>query len=383
MERAGKSLSGEGLRVSVDSGRVTDVRVQTASSGEELANASYLAPALVDIQVNGFAGFDVNGPQASPEQVVGMVRALWATGVGLVCPTVITNSREAILRSLQAVNRACEDPLIQASIPCVHLEGPYISPVDGPRGAHALGHVRPPDWNEFQAFQEAAGGRIGIVTLAPEAPGAIPFIERLAEAGVVVALGHTAADGPTIQAAIQAGARLSTHLGNGSHALLPRHPNYIWEQAAADELWASLIVDGHHLPPAVVKCLVRAKGLERSILTSDAVAVAGLPPGRYRALETEVEVSPDLRCSLVGTPYLAGSALELRIGVEKVMDFAGLDLEQAWRLASENPAALLGIQDRIGLVPQREANMVRFRLEQGRIVIEETVVAGQVVFCAS
>src|SRR5262249_12675635 len=148
---------------------------------------------------------------------------------------------------LRTLGAACDtDPELAHATPAFHLEGPYISAEDGPRGAHPSAHVRPPDWEEFCRLQEAAGGRIRLVTLAPEREGALGVIERLVATGVVVALGHTAATGRQIHDAISAGARLSTHLGNGAHAVLPRHPNYIWEQLAADELWASIICDGHH-----------------------------------------------------------------------------------------------------------------------------------------
>src|SRR5436305_1458777 len=144
--------------------------------------------------------------------------------------------------------------------------------------ANALNLFAP--WAEFCWLQEAAGTRIRLVTLAPEHENALPFIEQLVRSGVVVALGHTAASAARIREAIAAGARLSTHLGNGSHAMLPRHDNYIWEQLAADNLWASIIVDGHHLPPSVVQSIVRCKTPSRLLLTCDASPLAGLPPGR-------------------------------------------------------------------------------------------------------
>src|SRR5207244_4307325 len=178
-------------------------------------------------------------------------------------------------------------------LPARHREGPDLSPEDGPRGAHPRQHIRPPDWDEFRRLQDAAGGLIRLVTLAPEHDGALPFIEKLVAAGVVVSLGHTAASGACIRAAAKAGARLSTHLGNGAHAILPRHPNYIWEQLAADELWASIICDGHHLPPSVARCIVRVKTPARTILTSDAGSLAGLAPGHYHEWGQELEVRPE------------------------------------------------------------------------------------------
>jgi len=342
--------------------------------------ALLLAPALLDIQVNGFGGHDLNSAETRAEDVVAVVEALRATGVGLFCPTVCTNHPDAMLSCLRAIAEACKEQQIAASIAGVHVEGPYISPEDGPRGAHPLEHVRDPDWDEFRRFQDAAGGRIRIVSLAPERPGALPFIERLAAEGVIPAIAHTDATPADIHAAISAGARLSTHLGNGSHAVLPRHPNYIWEQLAADELWASIIPDGHHLPPSVVKCMVRAKGIERTILVSDAVRYAGLEPGEYRSGDQTVELTPDGKVRLKGTPYLAGSALELSSGVANAVRFAGVSLPDALKMATLNPARLLGIEERYGTIePGKEASLLLFewdRREQS-LAVRGTFVRGR------
>ena len=347
----------------------------------------WLAPAFIDIQVNGFKGHDLNGPATTAADVAAVTRALWGAGVGLFCPTITTGPFEQLVRSLRAVAEACEaDPHIRQAVAMVHLEGPYISPEDGPRGAHPREHVRPPDWDEFQRLQQAAGGRIGMVTLAPELPGAIPFIERLTKAGVIVALGHHAGTKEHIDAAVAAGARTCTHLGNGAHAMLPRHPNYIWEQLANDALWASFIVDGHHLPPSVVKCMIRAKGLERSILVSDAVWVAGLPPGRYSFMGLDVELTPQRRVQLSGTPYLAGSALELYEGIGTLVQFAGITLAQAIETVTVNPARLLGLADRWGmLAPGRSADLTLLRWDAQRqeVAVVATLAQGQVVYQAS
>jgi len=347
----------------------------------------WLAPAFIDIQVNGFKGHDLNGPATTAADVAAVTRALWGAGVGLFCPTITTGPFDQLVRSLRAVAEACEaDPHIRQAVAMVHLEGPYISPEDGPRGAHPREHVRPPDWDEFQRLQEAAGGRIGMVTLAPELPGAIPFIERLTKAGVIVALGHHAGTKEHIDAAVAAGARSCTHLGNGAHAMLPRHPNYIWEQLANDALWASFIVDGHHLPPSVVKCMIRAKGLARSILVSDAVWVAGLPPGRYSFMGLDVELTPQRRVQLSGTPYLAGSALELYEGIGKLVQFAGITLAQAIETVTVNPARLLGLADRWGmLAPGRSADLTLLTWDARRqeVAVVAMLAQGQVVYQAS
>jgi N-acetylglucosamine-6-phosphate deacetylase len=345
----------------------------------------WLAPALFDSQINGFGGHDLNAADTSPEDVAAVVRLLWEAGVARCCPTVTTNSFQRMARSLRTIRAACEqDPLVEHAAVAVHVEGPYISPDDGPRGAHPREHTRPPDLDEFRRLQEAAGGRIGYVTLAPELPGALPFVERLAAEGIVVALGHHGAPAEAIRAATDAGARHCTHLGNGAHAQLPRHPNYIWEQLAEDRLSAGIIADGHHLPPSVVKTFVRAKGAERTILVSDAIAEAGLPPGRYESGRGQsVEIAESGRIQLAGTPYLAGSGLRLHEGVGNAVRFAGISLAQALRLATSNPARLFGIDDTYGrLEPGQSADVLLFRWDEAaaRVHVAATIAAGRVVY---
>ncbi len=352
----------------------------------EARSEAWIAPAFIDLQVNGYAGFDFNAADVTPETVAGIVRALWRRGVTAICPTVITQSEAAMCRSLSAIAAACDaDPRIAHAVPCIHVEGPFISPEDGPRGAHPLPHVRPPDIAEYRRWQEASGGRVGIVTLAPEHPEALAFIRAIA-GDVVVALGHTAADAAQIRAAVDAGARLSTHLGNGAHARVTRHPNYIWEQMAEDRLAASLICDGHHLPPAVMKAMVRAKGPERTILVSDAVAVAGLPPGVYdAAVGGKVELLPSGRLNLFGTPYLAGSVSALPEGIANAVRYAGVTLAEAVRFATANPARLLRLDGPRGRGAVRVgamADLTLFRHDRAddTIAIMMTVTNGEVVY---
>lgn len=341
----------------------------------------WIAPALVDLHINGFAGQAVNGPQATPKSVARMVKLQWGCGVALVCPTVVTDTPEAMLRSLRCISEACCDRRIARSILGIHLEGPYISDVDGPRGAHPHEHVRPPSWDEFSRFQEAAEGRIRLVTLAPELEGAIPFIKRLVDHGVAVALGHTGAQTRDIENATQAGARMSTHLGNGAHSLLQRHPNYIWDQLANDDLAASFIVDGHHLPPSVVKSMIRSKETHRSILVSDAVVMAGLPPGLYPVGSQMIEVDGDGRISLAGTPYLFGAGAALHQAVDNVVRFAGVTLSDAIHMASLHPAQLLERGNELGtLEPGKKANLIQFEWDDTGIGVCQTFVDGELVF---
>jgi N-acetylglucosamine-6-phosphate deacetylase len=336
-------VRGTPVEVRFDAGRISQVR---ELPGDVVPPGRWVLSGLIDIQVNGFAGTDLNSPDLDEAGVGHVVRSLQATGVTRFCPTVCTQSHERMTRALCVLAAACRaDPRINRAVAGFHVEGPYLSPEDGPRGAHPVEHVRAPAWDEFQRFQEAAEGRIRILTLSPHWPSSSAFISRVASTGVVVAIGHTSATPEQVRDAVAAGARLSTHLGNGSHAMIPRHVNYIWEQLAADALSASIIVDGQHLPPAVVKTFVRAKGIARTILISDAVGLAGMPPGDYDWLGLKVTLSPQGRISLTGTPYLAGSALALASALSNVMVYAGVSLADAVTMACVNPARLLGIDE--------------------------------------
>lgn len=347
----------------------------------------WIAPGFLDIQVNGYGGHDVQAADVTANTIAQLIRSLWAKGVAAICPTVITQSEARICRSLAAIAAACAaDPLVAHAIPRIHVEGPFISPEDGARGAHPLAHVRPPSFNEYRRWQEAAGGRVGIITLAPEQPGSADFIARVTADGVVVAIGHTATRTEQLQAAVAAGARLSTHLGNGSHALLPRHSNYLWDQLADDRLCASMIFDGHHLPPPLMRVFLRAKGVERGILVSDAVAVAGLPPGTYEsAVGGKVELLPNGRLNLAGTPYMAGSASTLPEGVANAVRHTDATLAEAVRMASTNPTRLLRLDGADGRGTVHEggpADLTVFRVNPatGEILVDMTIVAGVVVY---
>jgi N-acetylglucosamine-6-phosphate deacetylase len=327
--------------------------------------AGWVAPALFDLQINGCDGCSFGSETLTTDDVRHVVAVCRRHGIAGLCPTLVTNSFAALAHGMTTIRRACEtDPATAHAVPGIHLEGPYISPEDGPRGAHARQHVRPPDWDEFRRLQDASGGRIRLVTLAPEHDGALRFIEQLTASGVVVSLGHTAASGVRIREAITAGARLSTHLGNGAHAVLPRHDNYIWEQLAADELWASLICDGYHLTRAVARCLLRVKTPARTILTCDASPLAGLPPGRYREWEQDIEVLDNGKIIVRGTPYLAGSGVFTDHCVGTALRFTGIRLDEAVDMASARPRQLLGLPPQ-PLDVGAQTDLVLFDWEEG------------------
>lgn len=360
--------TGERIAVHVAGGRI--LAALPAPPGDD----SWIAPGLVDLQVNGYAGHDLNA-EPDPAACGQLARALLREGTTTFVPTLITASACALLARLRAVAEARRDPLVAAMVPCIHVEGPWISPADGPRGAHPAAHVRPPDLAEFARWQEACGGLVGIVTLSPHWPGAPEVVHALAAAGVRVALGHTEASPEQVEAAAAAGATLSTHLGNGIAATLPRHPNPLWSQLAEDRLTASFIADGHHLPAAALRAMLRAKGLDRAVLVSDSVALGGMPPGEYdQPVGGRVRLEPSGRLGVLGTPYLAGAARPLAAGVATAMRDAGLSLSDALRLAAGNPGRLLG--GRGTLDAGAPADLIRFRLEDGALQIETVLLRG-------
>jgi N-acetylglucosamine-6-phosphate deacetylase len=330
--------TGRPVAVTTADGRITAV----ADSDQKPTR--WVAPAFFDPQINGCLGISFNSPSLTAEQVRKVADECRTHGIGSFLPTLITAGFDALRHGFATVAKAREaDPELARRIPGFHLEGPYLSGEDGPRGAHPKEHVRDPDWDEFRRLQDAAGGKILMVTVAPERKGATAFIEKLTASGVVVAIGHTAATGQQIRDAVAAGAKTSTHLGNGCHAVLPRHENYVWEQLANDDLWMSIIPDGHHLPPAVVKCLVRAKGVGRTLITSDASSLAGMPAGKYREWGTDLEVLPSGKVVVAGTPFLAGSGHFTDLCVGNVAKFAGVSLAEAVDMAGARPRQLLGL----------------------------------------
>src|SRR5487761_1232496 len=240
--------TGAPARFDIDEQRIVRVK-RHAVAGPTASRLPWVSPGFVDLQVNGYGGQEFSSLELTPEKTASIVRQHWAFGVTSLCPTLTTQSFACLVHGLRAIDFACQAFAdIARSVVGIHLEGPYISNEDGPRGARPREHCRQPSWEEFHRLQEAAGGRIRLLTMSPEFSDAADFIARVSANQVVVALGHTAANGEQIRAAVDAGARLSTHLGNGAHGFMRRHPNYLWHQMADDRLMASLIVDGHHLP---------------------------------------------------------------------------------------------------------------------------------------
>ncbi|MFO0935954.1 MAG: N-acetylglucosamine-6-phosphate deacetylase [Gemmataceae bacterium] len=334
------ALTGQALRIAIRAGVIEAVSPTSEDPGER-----FIAPTFCDIQINGGLGVSFTSRVLTTDSIRRVTAHCRQHGVGLYLPTVISSDEETIQSSLTALATAIEsDPALARAMPGIHLEGPYLSGETGFSGAHPREQIRDPDWSEFSRWQDAAHGRIRIVTLAPERKGAVAFIEKLVSQGVVVALGHTAATGEHIRAAVDAGAVLSTHLGNGCAAMLPRHDNPIWEQLAEDRLSASLIADGHHLPNPILKCLIRAKSTRQTIITCDASPLAGLAPGRYREWGQEFEVLPGGKIVVPGTPYLAGSGVLTDSCISHLLNCIDeLPMRDGFEMACINPRRLLNL----------------------------------------
>lgn len=341
-----------------------------------------LAPGLVDLQINGYGGVDFNSILFTEEDVLKAVRLLSKQGVTNFLPTLITNDKDAIKKAIQIIKQACgrykevDDALIG-----IHLEGPFLSKEDGPRGAHSSNFIQAPDWNLFQEWQRVAEGKIKIITLSPEWSESENFIEKCAASGVVVSIGHTAASSQQIVNAVAAGAKLSTHLGNGAHLMLPRHPNYIWEQLAQEQLWTTVIADGFHLPDSFLKVAFKMKP-DKSILISDCTQFAGLIPGIYQShIGGTVCLNEEGRLCMADEPaLLAGSAQSLLWCVKQMIKKGLLDFERAWDNASLKPLELLGSSsNNAAFQSGSSADIVLMEMKKQNIEIRQTIIGGKLI----
>ena len=362
---------GEPIEITVQGGRIRSVM-----PSKDMTDL-FVSPGWIDLQVNGFAGVDYNDPLSPADEIARSIEVQRSTGVTRFFPTVITGSHDDMAESLRNLARARQHLANGRSILGFHVEGPWISPLDGPRGAHPQEHVRSPSISEFKRLQAAADGGIRLVTLSPEHEGTPEVIEHMVSEGIVVSIGHTAATAPQIEAAVAAGATMSTHLGNGAHSNVPRHDNYIVHQLVDDRLYAGFIVDGIHLPPSFARLALRAKGQRLSVLVTDAVAPAHCAPGLFKLGEQEVELSPDHRVQLTSNGRLAGSALSMDRSIENVMRFEGYSAYDATRLATSNPAAAMGLSDRSGYLDlDQTADFTLFRVsDAGSVSVERTVIS--------
>ncbi len=221
----------------------------------------YFGPGMVDMQVNGANGIDFNDRDISVEKIEEATLFLVQKGVTTYFPTLITNEKQTFISNLKTFRQAClQNPFINSCIGGIHLEGPFISATDGARGAHDLKYIQKPSWEIIAEFQEASGGMIKLITLAPELENASELIQKCVENRIKVAIGHSNASQEELLKAAAAGVSLSTHLGNAVPLMLRRHPNILWDQLALDSLHVSLIADGFHLDDSFLNVVLKTKG---------------------------------------------------------------------------------------------------------------------------
>ena len=372
---------GNPILLEIEQGVITRITRKTSLDNPAMAGV-YVAPGLIDSQVNGYQSVSFASPGLTLQGIRTATQGLWKAGVTTFLPTVTTNTRELFLGNFRVLASSLTDPEVGPSIPGFHLEGPYISPEDGYRGAHTREWVRPPDWKEFQEVNAAAGNKILEVTLAPEIEGAMGFIVNCVKAGIIVGLGHHNAPAAVIKQAVDNGAVISTHLGNGCANVIHRHLNPLWPQLAEDRLMASLIVDGFHLRPEQVQVFYRAKGPERIILTSDVTRLAGMPPGEYDYEGRKVVLTPQGMARLPDQDVLAGAALPITAGVGNIMRYTGCSLAEAIDMATRNPARLYGLRDRGEIRVGKRADLILFTMDQNKLLIRQTLLAGKSVYRA-
>ncbi|HEY0273649.1 MAG TPA: amidohydrolase family protein [Chitinophaga sp.] len=369
------------VRIEMAYGKITAItRLKTLAAKDSNV---FIGPGLIDGQVNGYVGvtFSLGDARFTKADVLKVTKALWAAGVTTYLPTLRTNSKENLLLNLGVLLQARQDEASRGSIAGFHLEGPYISPVDGFRGAHALAYVRRPDWNEFMQLYEAAGGNILEVTVAPEIDGVMDFIRRCRAKGIVVGLGHHNASAQQVTEAVDNGAQIATHFGNAVANTIDRHKNPLWSQLSDDRLMISMIGDGFHLLPEELRTFYKVKGPDHTIIVSDVDRYAGMKPGKYLNSEGDtIQLTTDGAVMYLARNSLSGSASPVTKGVGNVMKVTGCTMEEAFRMGSGNAARLFGLKDRGELKPGLRADIIVFTLENAKIVIQKTVVAGEVVY---
>jgi N-acetylglucosamine-6-phosphate deacetylase len=373
--------TGKPVQIKIENGKITEIKSIKKLHDEN--SKTYISPGFFDNQINGFAGvsFAFGESDLTEEGIEKATKELWEKGVTTYLPTLTTNSKEVLVRNFAILSESVNDENLLGSIPGFHLEGPYINPEDGYRGAHPKQYVRLPDWDEFMEMYKASGEKILQVTVAPEMEGAQNFIKKCTEKGILIAVGHHNASREQLDLAVANGARISTHLGNGCANMINRHVNPLWPQLANDDLSISIICDGFHLLPEEIKVFYKTKGVNKTIITSDVTSYAALEPGQYKTETGEtIELTKEGKLYYPAQNVLYGSASPITKGVGHIMEVTGCSLADAIQMASTNPAKLYGLNDRGTLEVGKRADLILFTLDDFKIDIQKTFVEGKMVY---
>ncbi len=369
----GRLLNGQGVCLTIKDGIIQEINpIKTKS------DLAYIAPGLIDLQINGFASVDYNCSSLTKDDIQKSFLALARLGYTKLFPTIITNDIHKIAEILYLFDQARkEEEIIDLMIGGFHIEGPFISPLDGPRGAHDKRYVQKPDIKALKLWQNACNHAVKIVTLSPEWESEA-FIQFATANNICISIGHSAANEKQIAKAIKAGACASTHIGNGCAVEINRHHNVLFPQLNSDDLWSFFIGDGFHLPLVFMEMVYKLKK-EKAILTSDATKFAGMKPGIYHThIGGDVVLSPKGRLSLKDNPeLLAGSAVSLLGAINYLYQKKFLSLAEIWSLASHNPARFLGWKQQGVIDAGYVADLSLFHIKENNIHIVETWISGK------
>ena len=372
------ALTGKFIAITLKNGKIE--AIDPKESAPTGTTRQYISPGLIDVQINGYASVSFNERDLTVEKIERATAALWKEGTTTYLPTLITNDPEIIIQNLEMLEKARELPEVNASVPGYFLEGPYISPDDGFRGAHSRDWVRQPDWEEFSRFVEVANHNILQMGLSPEFPGSMSFIEKCIAEGIMVSLAHHNGNAQQIEQAVNMGARISTHLGNGCANYIHRHDNPIWPQLANDLLTPTIIADGHHLRKEELKVFFSVKGPHNLILVSDATKLSGMPPGEYQWDGKKVLMTSDGMLKYPEQDVLAGASFPVKRGIETMVGYGICDLGTAIQMATETPANMYHFAGKGKLEPGMDADIILFTFDDGKMEIQETILLGETVY---
>ena len=354
----GHALIGDKLvktDVVANHGRIVEIAPEiVADEQTEVIDCShrYILPALVDIHSHGANGYDFN--TATLDEMKKIMEFYVSHGVGTVFPTVMTDSDEVICRQLKLIVELMKE---YPEVKGIHLEGPFLA--KDYCGAMPVQYLQKPSMDKFLQYQKAAEGKIKLLTVAPELPCAIEFIQEVTDSKVVVSLGHSGADADTVGKALKAGAKSFTHLGNAM-SQLDRHNLNMVGSALLSDAYCEVICDGKHVDKDVLRLVVKAKGINKVVGVTDSVMAAGLGDGNYTLAEQKITVK-DGDAYLTGTTTRAGSTLDAYQGLANVVTFTGLPLHEAIKLWTVNPAKLVGLSNRIGTIEVgKDADFILF-----------------------
>lgn len=327
---------------------------------------SCILPGLIDLQVNGYKGADFSGGDLTEESFAQACRDMLAAGATAFLPTLITSPAEVYERNLPLIARTLDAEEFRGRVLGIHLEGPFISRQDGARGAHDARWVRDPDPAYLDELIRLSDGKILLLTIAADQIGADELSRHATSRGIAVSLGHHMADEADLARLVAVGAKALTHLGNAVPALLPRHENPIWAGLTADRLDATIIADGHHLPPSILKTILRAKGPEHCIVVSDASPLAGLPAGEYWSMGARVRLEADGKLHNPMTGYMAGSSATILDCANHLASLGLAGLSELGQMFFYNPLRLIGLSPKQVVVSQK----VLFDVKHRRVFLE-------------